>query len=449
MRTWLKSFAERLPPSLGRPLARVPHAWRLGRGYSRTRARLARFAGLAREDQAVDLLDRLRREVAYAYERVPFYRSLYDRAGFHPSMLRTIEDLQAVPIVTKQDLQRCALDERSARVGGRMLINTGGSSGQPLHFYVDSDAFAREWAHMHEIWARLGYRPSCCKLTFRGKNLGDRPVRYNAVHNEFAVNAYAPRDRTMPAVQDVCRRYRIEFLHGYPSSIALFARCCRDEFPEIATTLRASLKGILFGSEFPAPQYRELAESVFGAPSISWYGHSEMAILAWEVDRYVYEPFPTYGYCEAVRDEEGAYHLVGTSFGNTASPFIRYDTEDCIAPEFDGGLLRRFRVERGRVGDVITDARGTPVSLTALVFGRHHRAFEWASFVQVRQDRPGEAAIMVTGPSGKVMTEESLAGEFDFEGVAMRFRFELRTEPVRTPAGKLPLLVGGSGSNRD
>lgn len=385
---------------------------------------------------------RFRRVVAYAVENNAFYRDFYSRHGFTLDELSGFDDIARVPVVQKDDLRRFALEERSSPHPSRMRVNTGGTSGQPLEFYLDADAFAREWAHMHTVWERIGYRQTDVKLTFRGKNLGKSVLRYNPVHNEYLVSAYHAPEDVCAAIEGIAKHRSIRFLHGYPSAIYEFTRYSEALAPDLLDRLRRSLQGILFGSEFPAPAYRSRIEKVFPVPTISWYGHSEMAVLAYERDeKFSYVPFYTYGMAEAVPYEDG-YRLVGTSYDNVASPFIRYDTGDLIEPTLRDGLLESFRVAAGRSGDFIIDRNGNRVSLTAFVFGRHHEIFGRARFVQVCQRHPGEATIRVAAePAARVQLDHDLHRLFDTSNIAVDFRFEVRDEPVRTAAGKVPLLV--------
>lgn len=435
----LRDAVGMLPPSAGRILARVPYSWRLGSAFDAARRDIDRFAGWGVEEQKAETARRISEAVRKAGSTTTFYRDHYERRGFHPAQGIEFDDIAKIPLVTKDDLQAVPLPARTTPRRGAILTNTGGSSGKPLAFYLDRQAFAREWAHMLCIWNRIGYNPTDLKLTFRGKNLGDAPVRYNAVYNEFYVNAYCSNEARAQAVAAIAHDIRV--LHGYPSSIYDFVRYCAERAPDVLGRLRRGLKGVLLASEFPAPVYRDLIEGELGVPSVSWYGHSEMAVLAYEIEKYVYVPFQSYGYAEAVSDTTGAHRLVATSYYNLVSPFIRYDTEDLIAPEWEDGLLARFRIEGGRQGEFVEDAKGNRISLTALVFGRHHALFGRAHFMQVRQTRPGEATIIVSAPEG-TLTEEEIRAGFDASHVDMAFTFETRTEPIRTPGGKVPLRVG-------
>ena len=116
-------------------------------------------------NQAV--LERLRVVVKYAYERAPFYRRKWKKAGFHPDELRTLEDFEdRVPVVTKQDLRMA--QDRTPPFGDYLCIpegevfhihGTSGTTGNPTVFAIgrqDWDAIAN--AHARVLWG-MGLRP--------------------------------------------------------------------------------------------------------------------------------------------------------------------------------------------------------------------------------------------------------------------------------------------------
>jgi len=374
--------------------------------------------------------------VNWAKEEHPFYRDLYG----HLDLEKGLDHFKNVPIISKDDLQQVPLEKRSILEKGRYLTNTGGSSGHPLVFYLDSKAFAREWAHMHYIWERLGYRTTDLKLVFRGKNLGDRPLFYNPVHNEYVVNAYCPYERIAETLWRKMRKNRIRFLHGYPSAIYDFIKYCMEHRSDIIEELRKSLKGILYASEYPAPIYRDPVEACLGVKSISWYGHSEFSILAYEVEKYLYAPLHTYGYAEAVPSEEG-HRLVCTGYYNHVCPFIRYDTGDLIEPVEQDEILRTFRISAGRTGDFITDEEGKRISMTALIFGRHHPVFDRVKFLQIAQINPGEAVIILTRQECSDLNKDDALALMDLSNVGIRFDIKIVDQPFRTKAGKVILKV--------
>ena len=50
-------------------------------------------------------LERLRRTLAHAYDKVPHYRKAFDAAGIRPGDLRDLADLAKFPFTTKADLR--------------------------------------------------------------------------------------------------------------------------------------------------------------------------------------------------------------------------------------------------------------------------------------------------------------------------------------------------------
>jgi phenylacetate-CoA ligase len=60
---------------------------------------------MPREDLAALQLARLQSQARRVYERVPFYRSAFDRAGVRPDSIRALEDLRRLPFTRKVDLR--------------------------------------------------------------------------------------------------------------------------------------------------------------------------------------------------------------------------------------------------------------------------------------------------------------------------------------------------------
>ena len=56
------------------------------------------------------VLARLREVMAYAYETAPFYRRKWNEAGIHPGHIKSLEDFERVPVVTKAELRQSQAD---------------------------------------------------------------------------------------------------------------------------------------------------------------------------------------------------------------------------------------------------------------------------------------------------------------------------------------------------
>jgi len=77
--------------------------------------------------------------------------------------------------------------------------------------------------------------------------------------------------------------------------------------------------------------------------------------------------------------------------------------------------------------------------LTALIFGRHHKAFDVVDYVQIGQKEPGRATLYVAVRGGNLSGD--VGKLLDLTNVDIDFDFEVVDKPIRTKAGKLGLRV--------
>ncbi len=384
------------------------------------------------------IFNSIKKNVDHAYANIPFYHDYYGLNNFKPADLRCFEDITKIPAISKSLLSEYPIENRSYLSKGAVISNTGGSSGHSLAFYTDKEVRkTNEATHMTTIWEKLGYCSSDLKLVLNGQNRIENDVDFCFQTNSLRLDIYKQFKQTTKKLKEIAKRYPVKFLHGYPSIIYEFALFCENEDNELREILRKTLKGAFLGSEFPYSRIRDKIESVFCIDTVNWYGHTEAAILAWEKhEKFRYYPFQTYGFAEI--SEEG--HLMGTSFYDQATPFIRYDTEDVISdPDIRDGFLISFEIKEGRAGEYVKDRNGKNISLTALVFGRHHKLFDFCSHIQVYQPENGKALILyVPLENNSDLRPESL---FDSTNIEMEFTFQKLSTPFRTRSGKLNLLV--------
>lgn len=433
-----KLLTEKIPPSAGVLLNHIPFRIRLGNDY-------ASYYKLAESMKDADLnikynyvISGFNRIYTHFRENSSFYSDFIDANQSAPDIIRNFDDISNVPLITKGAMREMPVERRTVMKHGLRQFNTGGTSGSPLSFFLENNFYSREWSHMHYMWKRIGYRPTSTKITIRGRNLVNiYKYRYN--QNEFLINSYYSfTTKDYLELLRVFKKYNTEYIHGYPSAIYNFLKEVSLNAPFLLDFLRKHIKGIMFGSEFPSPHFRDYIENLLTRNTISWYGHTEGVILAGELhEKYIYVPFLSYGYTEAVK-QDNQYHLVGTSFDNYATPFIRYDTEDLITPNFNSmGYLESFEITEGRLGEFVTDKNNKKISLTALIFGRHHKLFDRVNFIQVKQVLPGTIKVYYSNYS----LVENPSELFDSTNLNMDVLFEQVREPFKTSFGKIPLLI--------
>ena len=118
------------------------------------------------EERNVAILDRIKDVMRYAFEHSRFYRRKWGNAGLELGDLKSLEEFELVPVVTKEELRRaqaehpplgdylCVPEDDIVRIHG-----TSGTTGRPTAFGIGSG----DWrtianAHARAMWA-MGIRP--------------------------------------------------------------------------------------------------------------------------------------------------------------------------------------------------------------------------------------------------------------------------------------------------
>jgi phenylacetate-CoA ligase len=433
-----KKVAEKIPPAAGVLFNFIPFKFRLGTDYEKFSKLTDQLIKAETEKKEKYIIGNFNKILKHFKTNCRFYDQLLQQANISLKEVTVINEITDLPILTKALLKEITISDRTVFKYGFRQFNTGGTSGAPLSFYLERNFYSREWAHMHYMWNKIGYNPTKTKITIRGKNINNI-FSYNFNQNEFIINSYHSFEKKdYMTLLKVFKKYNTEFIHGYPSSIFNFLKEASINAPFLIDFLKKNIKGIMFGSEFPSPHYRNYIEDLLTKNTISWYGHTEGVILAGELyHKFEYVPFLSYGYAEAVKTDD-YFHLVGTCFSNLAAPFIRYDTEDLIKPNFNkNGLLESFGIAEGRLGEFVIDKNNKNISLTALIFGRHHKLFDHVDFIQVKQRIPGEIIVYYSSKS----SIQNPAALFDSTNVNFDIIFTQVKDPFKTSLGKIPLLI--------
>jgi len=427
----IKNAIQKIPYWPGHLFSIIPHKYKLGRQYLISSQEVTKYENASSEERYLYLIKNLNKIVNYAQLNIPFYQDLYGKELIE---IKNLSDFEKLPIISKSQVR-----QYSKQSNGAFLLNTGGTSGKPLSFYVDKNVWAREWAHMHYIWNFVGYKPTNLMATLLGKNIGQKSFRYNAVHNEFILNPYINAKDIKNDLIRLFKKYPIKYFQGYPSSIFNFYKeleqvLNKAEKKEIVK----NIKCCLLSSEYPQSYMIDYLKKNWGLDFISWYGHSEMCILAYDNKLSgQYKPLITYGYAEEMNGT-----LIGTSFHNYDMPLIRYSTDDTIkSKKNEYGIIKTFSITSGRSGDFIEDKNGKKIPLTSFVYGRHHKIFEKADFIQISQKEKGKASIIITFKDGGQIPSREISKNFDLTNIQMEFDFKFLKNPILTKSGKLKLKI--------
>ena len=118
-------------------------------------------------------LDRLRKQVQNVYDNNPYFRKVYDDAGFSPGDLKTLEDISNIPFMEKSTVREGYPTKIvTGEVGDmREMHSTSGTTGKPVLIFAseyDIDLWADRNAR--ELWM-VGMRPGDIFLNSFGYGL--------------------------------------------------------------------------------------------------------------------------------------------------------------------------------------------------------------------------------------------------------------------------------------
>ncbi len=426
---FINKIFEKLPYSLSRLYVYIPYRFRLGNAYTHYRNEIVKSDQLTSNELMQNVIDNFDKIFQHA-KKFELYSKKYKKAGVFDLTITSLNDIKKVPVLNKSEI-RSSLDQFT----GPYLQNTGGTTGNPMAFYVDKDAWSREGAHMHHIWERVGYNRRLAKFTFRGMNLGDQTVVYNCADNEFIVNTYKDASILLNEFLNIIKTKNAAYFHGYPSAIYNFLKEIESNITEAQKKLIVEkIECCFLGSEFPTPIIVDYLKEVWNLDFVSWYGHSEMCVMAYSnLNERIYHPMHTYGYVEVEDDM-----LLGTSYHNFDMPLVRYNTGDLVDGKKDeNGILESFKIKEGRVGDFIIDKNDKKIPLTAFIFGRHHEIFKYIDYIQIFQNKKGHATLLISSKGDKLNALEFM----DLNNVAVDFDFIYIEKPLKTNRGKVALKV--------
>jgi len=350
---------------------------------------------------------RLRTLLEHAYGQCPFYRERFDRAGLKPADLRGLEDLRALPVLEKRDIQEQGdgMVARNWPRGDLIRNQTGGSTGAPVSFFLSkarkcSRAAAtlrhNRWAGWNVgdraavIWGAPRDRPAD---SWRGR------LRGALLRDPLWLDTANVTEASLAEFHTALSDWRPRIIQAYARSAVLFAKYLQahDLTPHRP-------HAIITSAEVLEAEERRLLEDIFGCPVFNRYGCREVSVIASECPAHSGLHIMTEGlYVEietphgpAAPGEMGA--ILVTDLLNHAMPLLRYRIGDLGAwatgtCPCGRGLPRLERVA-GRVTDFLVGCDGRLVSgvyLATYVVAQRPSLGQ----VQIHQDRAGAVTYRI------------------------------------------------------
>jgi phenylacetate-CoA ligase len=281
-------------------------------------------------------LEQLKNILVYSYQNVQYYKELFDLIGFKPSQVVSIQDIEKIPILTKELVRQNYEKLKNLNFeGGIVLAHTSGSTGKSLNFNFSKDAIQYRWALWFRHKSRFGVKPNDSYATFTGLpavplNQNNPPYwRENRALKQTIFTMHHLNTNTVPSIVGRLNKGGFVYYSGYPS--ILFALASLIE--ELRLEIFRPPKIIFTGAEALLDYQREKISYIFKCPVTDQYGFSEGCGNASRCEEDLFHEDFEYGLLECVEptinaDGTRTGKVIATGFTNLAMPFIRYEVGD-------------------------------------------------------------------------------------------------------------------------
>lgn len=281
-------------------------------------------------------LQRLKQLLVHADKYVPYYRNLFESIGFDVNRVDSLAALARLPFLTKKIIRDHSDTLKSEVPDSLARFNTGGSSGEPLVFYIGNERVSHDVAAKWRATRWWGVDIGDPELVLWGSpiELGAQD-RVRMLRDKFLRTSLLPAfemsEQKLAEFVDEIRRIRPKMLFGYPSAFARIADYAARHSVDMTDL---SVKVVFVTSELLYPEQRSAIEQCFACKVANGYGGRDAGFIAHEcpagsmhitAEDIIVETINAQG--EIVAPGELG-EIVVTHLATRGYPFIRYKTGD-------------------------------------------------------------------------------------------------------------------------
>jgi len=411
--------------------------WRLKRFLDRSQWQ---DPGILKEYQEA----RLQALIEHAYRNVPYYHRLFNSLRLKPSDIRKLEDLEKLPILTK-DQVRTYSKELLAANAWRFFpraYRTSGSTGTPLVIYNDRTSNILEFATYWWHWGWAGYRLGDRFVMIRQSLFQRRPgLRGQFWHWDrrlrcLYLSSLQFNPKTVELYVERIRKFKPKFLKARPPMLTLFAAALKEQGIH-----DLHFRAIFTGGGNLLEKDIKLFTEVFGCKVYDSYGLMERVANFRQCENGTYHVNQACGIVE-VLNEKGVPvaagqkgRIIATGLHNWVMPSIRYDTKDLCSPEVSGNCscgrtLPQVHSIYGFAEDPVITQDGRYLTGLGTVFNKAW-GIKMGQIVQTKKDRIEVRAVRDTTyreEDGQAVLEELHARIG--EGIDLKLVFVDHIEPT-------------------
>lgn len=362
-------------------------------------------------------LKKLKDLVHYSKTNVPYYEDLFQKIKLTPSDINKLEDINKIPILTKEILRNKGRELLSRQFNNFKVKRglTGGTTGVPVKVFKDANNRSYTWASYYRWYDWMGIDYSDNIATFWGAKTVLSTSLKNKVYstfqqfiqNDIIFITFNMNDKYMLDIVKKIQKSKTVLLKGYLSAIIEFAR-----FIESKDYKFESIKAISTTTETLLPHNRKYLEKVFNAPVYDQYGCGEVSAISYECASHKgLHINQEHVICEVLDDNNqcvinSSGRVVATDLDNYVMPFLRFENGDLATlsdEKCDCGVKQPLMKSiEGRSIDTVILKDGIKVHgvfFTDILFELNILANQLQRF-QIYQDVPGSIEFRIEKTQG-------------------------------------------------
>lgn len=422
---------------------------RFGGVFSAQLEKLKQNENLTAKERANEQLSNLKDTLMYAHEFVPYYRNLFNKIGFDPQSIRSLEEIRSIPPLERDVLRTQNIDLHSQSFTGTTFIHhTSGTTGTALQFTLSAEANQRHYACVWYHYGWAGIKRNDPIATFGAHPL----VHPDSTKPPFWLHDHLENDlffslqhislQTAPLYVQALIDYKPMMIRGIPSFLNLIAQ----HMLETGKTYQS--KAVFIYSETLLDRQRKTLELAFNCPVYNFYSNGErtghilqcgLGNLHVMTETCVVEILRPDG--EPVSEGEVG-ELVITNLINKAMPLIRYRIGDT-------GVMAGGSCACGRETPILKNLTGRINDSIITNDGRHLRPIGvFANTPNVKeaqfiQEKLGSVVVKIVPRQAFGITDEKhIMEELRWElGNEINIQIDIVDSIMRTESGKTQHII--------
>jgi len=372
----MRSFYTRLVSKVLFPL----HERLKGHTTVAVRREMERSQWLGQEEIRERQVERLRGLLSHCKTHVPYYRDVLSGLGLAPSDFKSLQDLQRLPFLTKPIIRENTERLKADNAVSLARFNTGGSSGEPLIFFIGKERVSHDVAAKWRATRWWGVDIGDPEVVVWGSpiELGKQD-RIKAIRDRMLrttlIPAFEMSEGKLDRFVSEIVRLRPKMLFGYPSALAHIAEHSQKRGVSVSGL---GIEVAFVTSERLYDHQKDSIEKIFGCRVANGYGGRDAGFIA-HACRHGSMHITAEDIIVEIVDENGAVLPVGqsgeivvTHLATGEFPFIRYRTgdvgvlDDQVCP--CGRGLPVLKEIQGRTTDFVVAQDGTVMHGLALIY---------------------------------------------------------------------------------